>query len=97
MGGQACVFYGAAEFSRDLDLLIRVTFAVPRTRPRRLWSSGSASCAPRTIGGGRSEEIRSGSSAHLSSPTASRRARSRDNQPAPCLFPGADRVARAEQ
>jgi hypothetical protein len=22
MGGQACVFYGAAEFSRDLDLLI---------------------------------------------------------------------------
>jgi hypothetical protein len=21
MGGQACVFYGAAEFSRDLDLL----------------------------------------------------------------------------
>ena len=24
MGGQACVFYGAAEFSRDLDLLIPV-------------------------------------------------------------------------
>ena len=24
MGGQACVFYGAAEFSRDLDLLILV-------------------------------------------------------------------------
>jgi hypothetical protein len=22
MGGQACIFYGAAEFSRDLDLLI---------------------------------------------------------------------------
>jgi len=22
MGGQACVFYGAAEFSRDLDLLV---------------------------------------------------------------------------
>ena len=22
MGGQACVFYGAAEFSRDTDLLI---------------------------------------------------------------------------
>lgn len=22
VGGQACVFYGAAEFSRDLDLLI---------------------------------------------------------------------------
>ena len=22
MGGQACVFYGAAEFTRDLDLLI---------------------------------------------------------------------------
>jgi hypothetical protein len=22
MGGQACVFYGAADFSRDLDLLI---------------------------------------------------------------------------
>ena len=22
MGGQACVFYGAAEFSRDLDLII---------------------------------------------------------------------------
>ena len=22
MGGQACVFYGAAEFSRDLDLVI---------------------------------------------------------------------------
>jgi hypothetical protein len=22
MGGQACVFYGAAEFSRDADLLI---------------------------------------------------------------------------
>jgi PHD/YefM family antitoxin component YafN of YafNO toxin-antitoxin module len=22
MGGQACVFYGAAEFSRDLDLLL---------------------------------------------------------------------------
>ena len=22
MGGQACVFYGAAEFSRDLDILI---------------------------------------------------------------------------
>ena len=25
MGGQACVFYGAAEFSRDLDLLILVS------------------------------------------------------------------------
>ena len=24
MGGQACVFYGAAEFSRDLDLLVHV-------------------------------------------------------------------------
>jgi hypothetical protein len=24
MGGQACVFYGAAEFSRDLDLLVLV-------------------------------------------------------------------------
>ena len=24
MGGQACVFYGAAEFSRDVDLLILV-------------------------------------------------------------------------
>jgi hypothetical protein len=23
MGGQACVFYGAAEFSRDTDLLLR--------------------------------------------------------------------------
>ena len=23
MGGQACVFYGAAEFSRDIDLLLR--------------------------------------------------------------------------
>ena len=22
MGGQACIFYGAAEFSRDLDLLV---------------------------------------------------------------------------
>ena len=22
MGGQACVFYGAAEFSRDVDLLV---------------------------------------------------------------------------
>ena len=22
MGGQACAFYGAAEFSRDLDLLV---------------------------------------------------------------------------
>ena len=22
MGGQACVFYGAAEFSRDLDLFV---------------------------------------------------------------------------
>ena len=22
MGGQACVFYGAAEFSRDLDLVV---------------------------------------------------------------------------
>jgi hypothetical protein len=22
MGGQACVFYGAAEFSRDLDLIV---------------------------------------------------------------------------
>ncbi len=27
MGGQACVFYGAAEFSRDLDLLILVDAA----------------------------------------------------------------------
>jgi hypothetical protein len=29
MGGQACVFYGAAEFSRDLDLLLnrRVGFS----------------------------------------------------------------------
>ena len=26
MGGQACVFYGAAEFSRDTDMLI---LAVP--------------------------------------------------------------------
>jgi hypothetical protein len=25
MGGQACVFYGAAEFSRDTDLLILAT------------------------------------------------------------------------
>ena len=24
MGGQACVFYGAAEFSRDLNLLVYV-------------------------------------------------------------------------
>jgi len=24
MGGQACVFYGAPEFSRDLDLLVLV-------------------------------------------------------------------------
>ena len=24
MGGQACVFYGAAEFSKDLDLLVLV-------------------------------------------------------------------------
>ena len=24
MGGQACVFYGAAEFSRDVDLLVLV-------------------------------------------------------------------------
>ena len=24
MGGQACVFYGAAEFSRDVDLFIAV-------------------------------------------------------------------------
>ena len=24
MGGQACVFYGAAEFSRDVDLLILI-------------------------------------------------------------------------
>jgi hypothetical protein len=27
MGGQACVFYGAAEFSRDLDLLVLVDAA----------------------------------------------------------------------
>ena len=24
MGGQACVFYGAAEFSRDVDLFVLV-------------------------------------------------------------------------
>jgi hypothetical protein len=24
MGGQACILYGAAEFSRDLDLLVPV-------------------------------------------------------------------------
>jgi hypothetical protein len=33
MGGQACVFYGAAEFSRDTDLLI---LADPAQNPRKL-------------------------------------------------------------
>jgi hypothetical protein len=39
MGGQACVFYGAAEFSRDTDLLVlaestnleHLQIALPRT------------------------------------------------------------------
>lgn len=36
MGGQACVFYGAAEFSRDLDLVIRLdeANAMPPTERR---------------------------------------------------------------
>jgi hypothetical protein len=30
MGGQACVFYGAAEFSRDTDLAILADEALPK-------------------------------------------------------------------
>ena len=33
MGGQACVFYGAAEFSRDTDLLIIAWFTAGRMEP----------------------------------------------------------------
>ena len=29
MGGQACVFYGAAEFSRDTDLAVVADAAIP--------------------------------------------------------------------
>ena len=33
MGGQACVFYGAAEYSRDFDLAVLATQdALPRLR-----------------------------------------------------------------
>jgi hypothetical protein len=39
MGGQACVFYGAAEFSRDLDLVILLSGLIksrpPASRARR--------------------------------------------------------------
>ena len=36
MGGQACVFYGAAEFSRDTDIVI----AMSPTNLRRLRAAG---------------------------------------------------------
>jgi len=37
MGGQACVFYGGAEFSRDTDLLILAEEMAERERDRQYW------------------------------------------------------------
>jgi hypothetical protein len=37
MGGQACVFYGGAEFSRDTDLLILAGEIAERERDRQYW------------------------------------------------------------
>jgi hypothetical protein len=49
MGGQACVFYGAAEFSRDLDLLIlaeaanieSLRRALAELRAEHIWIKGT--------------------------------------------------------
>ncbi len=37
MGGQACVFYGGAEFSRDTDLLILPDAAAATATNPRKW------------------------------------------------------------
>ena len=49
MGGQACVFYGAAEFSRDMDLAI-LAEAVVRVREEELEPAALADVFARSKG-----------------------------------------------
>ena len=37
MGGQACILYGAAEFSRDLDLSISIEEQDEKMKDKKYW------------------------------------------------------------
>ena len=62
MGGQACVFYGAAEFSRDLDLLI-LADAGNMARLRSAWEDLTAQ--PTAVPAFEVEYLQRGHAAHF--------------------------------